>query len=87
MRNRKESIYKDLARRIKAEKLANVIQGAGGTSAEAAKMGDRDWTVAVALAKVNPPGPETKRLVIEFLQAREDAAQELGRLDAYAVAA
>jgi hypothetical protein len=36
---------------------------------------------------VNPPGPETKQLVIEFLEAREDAARELEAVDTYSAAA
>jgi hypothetical protein len=87
MRNKKQTVYELLARRVKADKLADVIQGAGGTSAEAARMDDKDWSMAAALANVKPPGPETKRLVVEVLDAREDAARRVGSPDICPIAA
>lgn len=74
---KQENIYRISARRIKADKLADVIQAAAGTSSEAARMNEQDWSRVVFLAQVNPPSDETKQLVVEILEGREESYRRL----------
>lgn len=87
MKQTKGNVYEFSARRVKAEKLANVIQAAFGTSAEARNMDRECWAKVVSLAGVNPPSPETKQLAIELLEAREQAVERLRAQPPYAAAA
>lgn len=83
----KGNIYEFSARRIKADKLADVLQGAGGTSVEAGKMNEQCWAAVASLAGVNPPSAATKQLAVEILQAREQACEQLRGRNLYPAAA
>lgn len=87
MKRNIQNIYKFSARRIKADKLADVIQAAYGSSVEARKMNDACWAMVISMAGVNPPSTETKELAIELLQAREEASRRVRAQKSYPVAA
>jgi hypothetical protein len=87
MKQKNGSIYEFSARRIKADKLADTIQGAGGTSSEAAKMGDQDWAMVEFLTGVKPASAETKRMAVEILGGRENACEKLRPVESHSAAA
>lgn len=78
MQRKRSSIYQHSARRIKADKLADVIQAVGATSTEASRMGPEEWEMVVSLADVHAPSLETQQLTIAILREREETRARVG---------
>src|SRR5882724_2708721 len=58
------------ARLLKSIALTNTMRQFGIDAADAELMDDEMWRLAAKGAKVNYPGPETRRMVIDALRVR-----------------
>jgi hypothetical protein len=65
-------VYLENGRSIKARKLADVLDAFNCVSDTAADMDDEIWVQAARIAGVVYPSDEAKKLVVTFLQERED---------------
>jgi len=68
---RRESIYAVLNRDKKAMRLADLLQRANITAAEAERASEDDWRLAAEGAAVRPPSKATVEIVIAMLRERE----------------
>ena len=66
-----ESIYAIAARDKKAMRLADLLQRANITAAEAERASEADWRLAAEGAGVRPPSKATVEIVIAMLKERE----------------
>ena len=58
---------------IKALQLADTLDAAGLGSADVTAMDAREWLMLAAAARTRRPSPQTRALVLSFLQNRESA--------------
>lgn len=59
---------------LKVDALANLLEAHDVTWEDAAALDDSGWHVAAQVAKVNPPSPLTRSLVVDVLRDRERRA-------------